>query len=365
MFDLLLYCNPCSMPEPAASALDLRPQDPRIRRLRVLVHVCFWLGYLLLVSLVLSNVLPIGRALLRTCIMAAFLAPMVYLNLGYLMPRLLERGLYTAYFAWLSLLVAADTGLRMLADYGLSQYFGAFTARVWTLKHLAGTLLSGCLMLLITTPVKLVDDLRRRQQQEQALRGQRLEAELKFLKAQVNPHFLFNALNNLYALAFTGSPQTAPMILKLSELMRYMLYDARAEFVPLADELAYVRNYIEFQQLKTPDPQDITFEVAGAVQPLRIPPMLLGPLVENAFKHGSLEQRGGWLRIRAEAGERQLRVAVENSVSPGARKDRTGGIGLENIRQRLQLLYPGRHRLEIESHADRFRVILELTDPDA
>ncbi|MDX2285403.1 MAG: histidine kinase [Bacteroidia bacterium] len=351
------------MPDSAVSVPDLRPQDPRIRRLRVLVHVCFWLGYLLLVSLALSNVLPIERALLRTCIMAAFLAPMVYLNLGCLMPRFLERGQYTAYFAWLSLLVAADTGLRMLADYGLSLHFSAFAERIWTLKHLAGTLLSGCLMLLITTPVKLVDDLRRRQQQEQALRGQRLEAELKFLKAQVNPHFLFNALNNLYALAFTGSPQTAPMILKLSELMRYLLYDARAEVAPLADELAYVRNYIEFQQLKTPDPQDITFETAGDLQQLRIPPMLLGPLVENAFKHGNPDQRGGWLRIRAAAEGQQLRFTVENSISPGARKDGTGGIGLENIRQRLQLLYPGRHRLEIEASEDRFRVTLDLAGP--
>ena len=165
------------------------------------------------------------------------------------------------------------------------------------------------------------------------------EAQINYLKAQINPHFLFNTLNNIYSAATLQHPRTAEMVLRLSDLLHYITYDAQAELVPLQKETDHIRAYIDLHQLKSETPLPICFEVEGDIQDCHIEPLLLLPLVENALKHSDLEENpNGFLNILLRREDRRLFFKVENTFNPQNRqKDTVGGVGLENIRRRLAL----------------------------
>ncbi|MEZ4930618.1 MAG: histidine kinase [Saprospiraceae bacterium] len=149
---------------------------------------------------------------------------------------------------------------------------------------------------------------------ETEFRTHQLEAELRFLKAQVNPHFLFNALNNIYSLSFTESKKAPEMILKLSDMMSYMLYDCKSEQVKLSAEINYLKNYIDLQQLKKEGELNIDFNIKGNVSNAFISPMLFIPFFENAFKHGNLEDtENGWLKSKLKMENGILDFHIANS----------------------------------------------------
>ena len=193
--------------------------------------------------------------------------------------------------------------------------------------------------------------------QQRELLLQNRQSELSFLRSQINPHFLFNSLNNIYSLAYQRSERVLPAIAGLSDLLRYMLYDA-SEKVPLEKELEYIRKYIELQTLRFEQPVKADLHVAGNTGEVMIPPLLLIPFVENAFKHGEFNVNGGLL-INIYTNDKKLHVHVHNRKGKH-RKDSGGGIGLENVKRRLSLLYPGRHLLLLEDKNDFFTVNLEL-----
>jgi two-component system, LytTR family, sensor kinase len=194
----------------------------------------------------------------------------------------------------------------------------------------------------------LFEEILKKQEQATQLQRANTETELKWLKAQVSPHFLFNALNNIYSLAYTQSSQTAPAVMKLSELMRYMLQESTAEKITIEREAAYLDNYIQLQSLKKRYANKIVTNVELKNPSMQIEPMLLINFVENAFKHSNLEDEGAWIRMKIYAGDDKLQFSIDNTVGQTGTKDKTTGIGLENIKQRLQLLYPKHHTLEIE-----------------
>ena len=187
---------------------------------------------------------------------------------------------------------------------------------------------------------------------------QNRQAELSFLRSQINPHFLFNSLNNIYALVYDLSPNALPAIAGLSELLRYMLYDAN-DFVPLEKELAYIEKYIGLQMLRFGHPVQAYLQVNGAISGIKIAPLLLVPFIENAFKHGDLAQGGRGIEAVLNAVDTKLYFYCFNTKGAG-QKDIGGGIGLTNIRRRLHLLYPGRHTLQINDTPHSFTVNLEL-----
>ena len=188
--------------------------------------------------------------------------------------------------------------------------------------------------------------------------------QLEQLKAQLQPHFLFNTLNSIYGLSLAGSPETPRFILLLSELMRYVLYDSGKEYIALPEEVTFLANYFEMEQRKYAGAR-IRFAAGGpALAALQVPPLLLLPLVENSFKHGRHHLADGAsveATLTAEAGA--LRFVIENDMLPSpppASPRRSGGIGLQNIKQRLDLYYPGRHALRLTQHAGRYRAELTL-----
>lgn len=194
------------------------------------------------------------------------------------------------------------------------------------------------------------------QQKELALQSR--QSELSFLRSQVNPHFLFNSLNNIYALVYERSTQSLPAIAGLSELLRYMLYDNK-EKVPLEKELEYIRKYIELQKLRFDHPIKTDLQVSGPAEDIQVPPLLLIPFIENAFKHGDFSANGQGFTAVVRCTATALYFYCHNTKGKGE-KDAGGGIGLTNIKRRLQLLYPGKHALDIQDDKNTFTVNVEL-----
>jgi hypothetical protein len=200
----------------------------------------------------------------------------------------------------------------------------------------------------------------RKDRELRELQEQRYRAELKYLKTQLHPHFFFNTLNNIYALALKQSADTAPMIARLSAMMRYILYETEQPKVTLANEIGFLTDYVAVERWRRPDSIAITFEVQGVNEQHLIEPLLLLPFVENAFKHGIEEETGeGFVSVIICMTESELNVEISNS-KPFLRKDRSAGIGLSNAIQRLELLYPGRYSLDVTDNEKLYHLNLTL-----
>ena len=205
----------------------------------------------------------------------------------------------------------------------------------------------------------------RNERARQRLKEEKLNAELNFLKSQVNPHFLFNVLNMAFSSAIRSKDEnTANIIEKLSGLMRYMLYDSNADKVDLSREIDYLRDFVDLQKLRISAdvPVKISLEIKGDISGIRIAPLILVPFVENAFKHGIRVEQPSAIDISMDCQPAGLFFRVENTRFL-ALKDRSptdSGIGLENVKRRLDLIYPGQHHLTIRDTESTFVVELEL-----
>lgn len=199
----------------------------------------------------------------------------------------------------------------------------------------------------------------RQNEKMKTLKEEQLNSELSYLKAQLRPHFFFNTLNNIYSLALQQSVKTAPLVAKLAEMMRYVLYESADNLVPLNDEVAFLRNYVEVERIRYGTAIDIKFDVQG-IDETKINPLLLLPFIENAFKHGVQEETDkGFVIIVICKTENELTLQVTNSIAPKRTMDSTG-IGLHNVQKRLSLLYPGKHDLSMESTGEVYTICLTL-----
>ena len=199
---------------------------------------------------------------------------------------------------------------------------------------------------------------------EKERKAERLASELKFLRSQVSPHFLFNVLTNLVSLARQKSELMEPSLIKLSDLLRYMLYETNEEKFSVTREIHYLENYIELQQLRFGEDVEVELKIQNNEPRCTIEPMLLIPFVENAFKHGIGMVKNPFIKISIEVKDQQLFFKVSNNYSPeNSSKDKSSGIGLANVKNRLNLLYPGKYRLLINDKAEIYTVELnfELT----
>lgn len=327
----------------------------------ILLHCLFWVGYIGLAVYFFYGVLELQKVFLRILIHVGFLILLVYFNFLYLLPIFFDKRYYKTYLILLSIALVAITFLRVYADAQMAFSGKLVHLPAFSFTYIGGIMLSNLVMLSITSSFKFIGDWFENQRIQQELRSYQLEAELKFLKTQVNPHFLFNALNNIYALTYSGSKEAAPMILKLSEMMRYMIYEARDnKQVSLEQEINYLQNYIELYQLKSEQPLDVKLEVQGDTSGVMIDPLLFIPLLENSFKHGNLDE-GGWVRAIMLVNDEKIKFEISNSLpKSGSKKDKEGGIGLQNIQKRLELAYPKKHVFEVNKEEEKFGVELEI-----
>ncbi|MFZ1787080.1 MAG: histidine kinase, partial [Saprospiraceae bacterium] len=240
--------------------------------------------------------------------------------------------------------------------------FYNFGRPLWTFIYLL-------LLIFIVTPLFWFIFLKRKEvilqfiQMETALANS--EANLQLLKAQINPHFLFNALNTLYGTALKGdTDQTAEGIQKLGDMMRFMLHENTLEFIPMEKEIAYLNNFITLQKLRIQSSPDIVVEdnIDEAVCNNQIAPMLLIPFVENAFKHGISLKEKSWIKINLVCNEDIVIFEVSNSLYKSSHILENGksGIGLKNVKGRLDLQYPDKHTLEIQENDDEYKIKLMI-----
>ncbi len=223
-----------------------------------------------------------------------------------------------------------------------------------------------CLILLAASSLYIVKLLFKNQHNLYTLETEKLKLELNHLKSQVQPHFFFNTLNNMYSLSVQGSPKTPQMINDLSSIMRYVLYDTRNERVPLKQEIDFIKSYISLENLRHQETNIIDFSIQGNISSIEIEPLLLLPLIENTFKH-SLHKDilNKWVKLVLTVDKDELIFQTSNpKTSPNETYDKLrSGIGLINVKKRIELLYPNKHELVIHHDDDNFTVTLILQLP--
>lgn len=335
----------------------------RIRGLffnEVSVFIYLWIIYLFLPELLnLEN-----RRMeldLEEVVLTAFYFILATVNNFALMPRYLSRGRHLRYLAVvLGLLVLFSIGEESVLEWLLENERHIDLS----MRGTSHAFLRMGTILIIFGSYKLIWDHQERLQQMSALEKERVESELKFLKSQLNPHVMFNHLNSIYYYTLEKSEKAPQMILKLSEIMRYMLYEANEKFVPLQKELDYIANYIDLEKIRLEDRGEVRFDVEGEADDLQIAPLLLISFIENSFKHSMRSQDDDiWIRIGIEIEGDWLEFRAENSWAPSREEEgrpEQEGIGLQNVRKRLELLYPDRHTLSISRSEELFLVQLKI-----
>ncbi|HXB40122.1 MAG TPA: histidine kinase [Bacteroidia bacterium] len=213
----------------------------------------------------------------------------------------------------------------------------------------------------VSSSYRFILDNSRQEKEKKEKENENLKTELSFLRSQVSPHFMFNVLNSLVALIRQKSDKLEPVVIELSNLMRYMLYESDEETVNLKREIEYLKSYIDIQKVRFGDKINIVFDVPKDVPDKSIEPMLLIPLIENAFKHGAVINKPEII-IAISFAKDQLQLAVKNkyieTIKPTDKNN--SGIGLKNLRRRLSLLYPEAHELEISKENDWYSTVLKV-----
>jgi sensor histidine kinase YesM len=329
---------------------------------RPVYHSLFWLVlYGTMVGTSLRQGIPLQTTLCNETIQAIFFAALVYFNLLFLIPNYLAKHAFI-YFGLVLAACAIVTPIEVLVLYLV--YSGAPEIQDNVRDQQFSIYLVNVFVTLLATVLRVVMDWWRYQNEKQVLMTQTMQSELRFLKSQINPHFLFNTLNNLYALTLKKSDKAPEIVLKLAEIMRYMLYECNERRVHLSKEIHYLYNYLDLERLRQPKDADIRFVVEGHVSEQLVAPLLFVPFVENSFKHGLNHlTNGGFVRLRLSVQGEDLEFFIENSKveqMPRPSHPRSGGIGLTNVRQRLQMLYPDNYDLEISEEPHRYAVTLRL-----
>ena len=325
------------------------------------LHLSVWIGGLGVFVLVALNGLDVEMSILRALVNILALAALFYINAGLLVNKTLEKGNYLLYFA-----------LAILSFFGFSEF------RTWLnsyfelqikpspydnmlLVRLFSYTTSG-VIIIVSTLYQVLQNRYFNQKRDLEMLSRYQAAQLQFLKAQINPHFLFNTLNNIYALAVLKSEDTPKMILKLSELLRYAIYEGKEKTVLLERECLHIQKLTELFQMRAEAPLNIKLELEGAWTGIFIEPMILLPLVENCFKHTDFdENEEAFAKISLKQADGRLYFSTLNSKKiRAAPKDKTGGVGLENIKQRLELSFGSDYQLIVKDEGSHFLVQLGI-----
>lgn len=290
-----------------------------------------------------------------------------YLNYSILVPRLLLKQRISYYVASAVLLLTLSVMLGYMMEpltsplHALKESFSSLEiSPLFKTLTLMRILVINLAFLITGTTVRLYKEWMKNRIQEKELERQKINAELKFLKNQLNPHFLFNSLNSIYSLTHKKSPDAPEAVIALSELMRYMLYETNHTTVLLEKEVNYIRRFIQLQRLRLLNSTMVNLEVSGSVTNQKIKPLILISFIENAFKHGTDEKGNSIVNIKIHVNENQLIFSCSNFLKKQPNEKEFSGIGLKNSKKRLDLLYPGAHIFEVRQEEDNYTVKLTL-----
>lgn len=329
---------------------------------RLLSHLLYWV----LAWFFLNLLFGFGELLNRLSMYYSFAVLLItagatYWIIGFLVPRYLFKGRYGLFLIYLLFTIIVSLDLELITVMFFLIY-KKFQVLIYNTRDIYSMLAGTYFIVFLSAGIKLTEYWFNEQQRRQDAIKAKVETELKMLRSQIHPHFLFNTLNNIYALSLQKSDQAPDAILKLSELLDYLIYHGENEQVPLIKEIELIDQYIELEKLRYGDRLQASFEKTGDPHEVMIAPVLLLPFVENAFKHGISQSRDKvWLKIHLEISNRSIIYHIENSKPLSSKiKSMPGGIGLENLRRRLKILYENRYTLDIHDKMDMYIVHLNL-----
>lgn len=347
----------------------------------IILHVVSWLIFALAIFYFSSQLYqnrPGSLFIYRFLLILPLLIAVFYINSTFLMPRFFEKKKYLKFFALIIVIAAIYIAISNIGGKIFMQELstqkiisrnppiGEENLRPPFRRIFLGKFFIDFFqvftVLFASTVYRNIKYANIKDKHETEIEQAKMQADLKLLKAQINPHFLFNALNNIYSNILLKGSSAAESVYKLSHLLRYVIYDCKADFVPLEKEVDYLKSFVSLQQLKDEELMKVSFEVNGDIAGKTIAPMILIPFVENSFKHSSIENAdNGWINIKLNLEGKNLSFLCENSIPLSElHKDDTKGIGIENVKKRLNLLYDGEHLLKICKQKEKFIVFLKI-----
>lgn len=320
------------------------------------IHILVWLALLIVPAIIFRDVkMDIGLPPNFFLVTNLFHIGLFYFNAYWLYPRFFTRTRWPLYFIFIAALIVGS-------------YHGKlFLLRLWDPSFIVTEINARIIFfppvpfLIASFIFRLIANRIRFERAEKERKAERLASELKFLRSQVSPHFLFNVLANMVSLARKKSELLEPALIQLSDLLRYMLYETDDSQFPVVKEIEYLKNYIELQQLRFGEDVDVQVEIQNGQPDCTIEPMLLIPFVENAFKHGIGMVKEPFINIFLEIRSQQLSFTVSNNYNrENLSKDKNSGIGLVNVKNRLELLYKNHYNLVIKDNGEIYTVELNL-----
>lgn len=333
------------------------------RLAEIVFHIVLWLLFVVVsfMGVITSKSLELIPYAWRNLLALLYTLPLFYLYYSFFIPQFLAKRKI-----WTFLLIAFVTitvfgTIIWMVDPLLRKLAGLNTwQNPWWKEYTRG-LLGAFYITIVSVLFRFVIDWFQNQKIRLELINKNQASELAFMKSQINPHFLFNTLNNIYSLANRHDDKALDAMVKLSGIMRYLIYDTQADRVSLETEVEYLENYLELEKLRLRDPDSVKYSVEGEMGELEIAPMLLIPFVENAFKHGDKKAKAPVINIELTVHANVLIFKVKNSIPDRAiEKDQTEGIGLSNLRKRLEILYQNRHKLKITDQNGMYQAYLEI-----
>ncbi|WP_245577716.1 sensor histidine kinase [Gelidibacter mesophilus] len=289
----------------------------------------------------------------------------VYINIYYLIPKYILRKKYWTYIASLVVML----GFIYLIRTGLIYFL--VTKNIWPeasesgkfmqLNHIIVVVLGELYVIAFVTAIKLVIDWSIEKRRNEDLAQLQMSTELKYLRTQIQPHFFFNTLNNLYALTLSKSDNAPRLVIKLSDMMQYILYEVKSSKASLLEEITHINNFIDIERLRFEDRVDAEMDITGDIEDVEVPPLLLLSFAENCFKHGMKDNDRLKIRMSFNVSSKgYLEVIFINNFNPSATKDESSGIGLENAKRRLNLLFSTNFILESKVENDTYTLFLKI-----
>ena len=325
---------------------------------KVLLQSGFWLAVLIInLAFIAGDEL---KAILFETLCVGMYAVVFYANILVLFPSKYEKDKIRYWIYGIILMGIILAFIEVLSELIFSSHRhhrGDWLEVLMTFRHALWLFL----MFMTGTVYSIQEMLNRNIHHQEKMMEEKLKTELQLLKAQINPHFLFNALNNIYSLTYMKSEKAPESVLKLSEMLRYVLDDCSNDSVPLSGEITYISNFIEFYKMKIPGERNIRFEHSAGKPEIPIAPMVFIPFVENCFKYSRLEEdKQGYIMISLTESSGSIRFEAVNSTFKGRPINEGSGKGISNVRQRLEIIYQGRYELNTFESDNKFTVRLNL-----
>lgn len=325
----------------------------RIKNVFLVVHVVLWTLFALLLALQLSQDNSHWFRLTVGVWLSCFY---VFYMHFFLLTRYSGKKKRGAYFMQLAIILLTGN-----FPYLLFHYKNLFTSGDFFEYYATSTLSFVVIFMFLSWLARVTENLVVNTVKKELLEKQAVEAELSYLKSQINPHFLFNTLNNIHALVYKQAATAPEAVMQLASLMRYMIYESNSQTVPLSREMAYLQDYVSLQQLRYKPLPVVDLKIEGPTETCHVAPLLFIHLLENAYKHSPAGISPGDIKVRVKVIEDALTFSVQNLLGKSpVHALEPGGIGLPNVRKRLALLYPGQHTFEIYNDDKTFTVVLQI-----